>query len=170
METNTTGGNDSHVQRNRSGIVLRYSTTLRRIEVVIPPRLSTCVAHDGIGDQSAFTYITTIRQANTFRNFVRLWAQVSRDKRSSGTDQGSPLGQERQSARAFSGEIVGETNAFVSTEESEDAPKGYLGDNAFYESHSTCDEAFRAERKHDDDTSRQHTYCSATSTPRSITA
>jgi len=70
METNTTGGNDSHVPRNRSGIVLRYSTTLRRVEVVFPPRLSTCVAHDGIGDQSAFTYITTIRLANTFRNFV----------------------------------------------------------------------------------------------------
>ena len=96
METNTTGGNDPHVPRNRSGIVLRYSTTLRRVEVVFPPRLqSTCVAHDGIEDQSARTYITTIRQAIALRNFVRLWAQVSRDKRSSGTDQGSPLGQER---------------------------------------------------------------------------
>ena len=72
METNTTGGNDLHVPRNRSGIVLRYSTTLRRVEVVFPPRLqSTCVAHDGIEDQSARTYITTIRQANTLRNFVR---------------------------------------------------------------------------------------------------
>ena len=73
METNTTGGNDSHVPRNRSGIVLRYSTTLRRVEVVFPPRLqSTCVAHDGIEDQSARTYITTIRQANTLRNFVNM--------------------------------------------------------------------------------------------------
>ena len=72
METNTTGGNDSHVPRNRSGIVLRYSTTLRRVEVVFPPRLqSTCVAHDGIEDQSARTYITTIRQAIALRNFVK---------------------------------------------------------------------------------------------------
>ena len=119
METNTTGGNDLHVPRNRSGIVLRYSTTLRRVEVVFPPRLqSTCVAHDGIEDQSARTYITTIRQANTLRNFVRLWAQVSRDKRSSGTGQGSPLGQERQNAGAFSREIVRKTKASNSTVES----------------------------------------------------
>ena len=66
METNTTGGNDPHVPRNRSGIVLRYSTTLRRIEVVFP-RLTTCVAHDGIKASGVETYITSIQQANTLR-------------------------------------------------------------------------------------------------------
>ena len=155
MEINTTGGRDPLVPTSESGIRYRYSVNLRILELCIevPPRsLTACVAHahDEIVDTSATQYVFTVKSLNTLRNFVRLWAQVSRNKRTSGTDQGSPLGQERQSARAFSGEIVGETNAFVSTEESEDAPKGYLGDNAFYESHSTCDEAFRAERKHDD--------------------
>ena len=152
MEVNTTGGIDPLVPTNRSGIARRYSVTGRILELCIevPPRsLTACVAHahDEIVDTSATQYVFTVRSLNKLRNFVRLWAQFSRDKRTSGTDQGSQLGQERQSARAFSGKIVGETNASVSTEESEDAPKGYLGDNSFYESHSTRDEAFRAERK-----------------------
>ena len=114
MEINTTGGSDPLVLTSESGIRYRYSVNLRILELCIevPPRsLTACVAHahDEIVDTSATQYVFTIKSLNTLRNFVRLWAQVSRDKRSSGTDQGSPLGQELQSARAFSGEIVRET-------------------------------------------------------------
>ena len=75
MEVNTTGGSDLLVPTNRSGIARRYSVTGRILELCIevPPRsLTTCVAHDGIVDESAIEYVFTIKTLNTIRNFVTL--------------------------------------------------------------------------------------------------
>ena len=87
------------------GYHMRLPATIARLAELTGELASS--TSDGLSERVVKNAVwRTIAAAVRIREFVRLWAQVSRNKRTSGTDQGSPLGQERQSARAFSGKIV----------------------------------------------------------------